>query len=55
MTWVNNPFVRFKCAKCSREIERQISAKRAAAEIDEMRDGPALVCAECYAGLDLCS
>lgn len=53
MTWVRGPYVKFKCAKCSREIERLINARRAAQEIDELRDDGALICAECWAGLEL--
>jgi hypothetical protein len=52
MTWISNPFVRFKCASCEREIERQILARRADDEINELRDGPPLQCAECYAATD---
>ena len=47
MTKVSEPFVKFDCAGCGREIDRQISARRARADIDELRDGPPLYCAEC--------
>lgn len=49
MTWVSNPFIRFKCAGCGRQIERAINANSAAAEISDLRDGPPLTCAECHA------
>lgn len=52
MTYVSNPFVRYYCAKCKQEIERQISPNRTSQELSDLRDGPPLVCAECYAGLE---
>jgi predicted RNA-binding Zn-ribbon protein involved in translation (DUF1610 family) len=51
VTKVSEPFVKFDCAGCGREIDRQISARRARSDIDELRDGPPLYCAECGPGL----
>lgn len=47
MAAIGNPFVKFKCAGCNREIERQVSARRCAQELDALRDGPPLYCAAC--------
>jgi DNA-directed RNA polymerase subunit RPC12/RpoP len=52
MTQISGPYIKFKCAKCSREIERQINARRALQEIDELRDERGMTCAECWAGLE---
>lgn len=50
---IRGPYIKFKCVKCGREIERQISAHRAVQELDELRDEKGLTCAECWAGLEL--
>lgn len=47
MTLILGPFVKFICGSCGRKIERQISARRASQEIEELRDGPKLYCAFC--------
>lgn len=53
MARVSEPFVHFDCSRCGRTIERQIIARRARKEIDELRDQPALYCAECeHCGLE---
>jgi len=52
MAWVSGPFVRFKCAKCARKIERLV-AEDCRDEIHKMRDAFSLVCNECMAALEL--
>ena len=47
MTWISNPSVRFKCCHCGKLVERQILASRAEQEINDLRDGPPLRCAQC--------
>lgn len=52
MTWISDPFVKFRCAgPCGRHIERKIGTHKTAQEISDLRDGPALYCAECHAGV----
>jgi DNA-directed RNA polymerase subunit RPC12/RpoP len=53
MALISGPYIKYKCAKCGREIERQISARRAVQDIDELREEKGMVCAECWSGLDL--
>lgn len=53
MAEITGPYIRYKCAKCGNRIERLISARRAREEMDEMRDDRGMVCAECWAGIDL--
>lgn len=53
MAEIRGPYIRYKCTKCGNQIERQISARRAVQEIDEMRDDRGMVCAECWAGIEL--
>lgn len=53
MAWVKGPFIRFKCVKCGNIIERQINARRAVEEMEELREDRGLVCACCWTGLEL--
>ena len=48
MAKVSNPFVWVTCTKCGREIQCQILARTAVKEIDDLRDKPDWVCAQCY-------
>jgi hypothetical protein len=50
MTRISDPFVYFTCVGCKRNIAMKIFPRRAREQIEELRDGPELECAECYAG-----
>lgn len=52
MQRIRGPFVEYECAKCGHTVQRQINARRAVKELDELRDERGLVCAGCWAGLD---
>jgi hypothetical protein len=49
MTWISQPFIKYRCEGCGNKIERQIRAKKAEQEISDLRDGPPLYCAQCEA------